>query len=321
MPAFAVDFSQRHFVGGRTHDGMFHVSDWLPTLSGFAGFRPRGRFDGVDQGPALAGTAPSPRTEVLHEMFTYNESTFSNEALFALRVGKYKLIHGIARFSAWDHQPGRFFLNTEPARVSNKVLEAILKCVEFIMGESRADNAKIYLIGFTFFGRGLVKDAKTNKYIPQTYLFDIDNDPEERKNLADDLPDVVARLHHRAAQLQAQRPPQPNYWLVHPEISKTFFPGKCTRSHLCTFTHPWLPEDDNASAVHPVYLIQTMDLARTLATSATIKAVKWALCSFLVLLLSFVVDRRALTRKGGARSLTGEVARFVVSIFARYLRV
>ena len=96
---------------GATWAGLAHASDWyLTLLEGYAGLAvsagatggPR-PLDSLNLWPALVAGAPSPRTEIIHQV---NNSYF-DEGASALRVGDMKLIRGAAgdnRTIAWPER-------------------------------------------------------------------------------------------------------------------------------------------------------------------------------------------------------------------------
>jgi len=80
----------------RNWDGMWHVSDLLPTIvEGLAGVSVEADgLDGVNQWPAIAAGEASQRTEILH-----NIDPISRTA--ALRVGSMKLLLGAIGYNDW----------------------------------------------------------------------------------------------------------------------------------------------------------------------------------------------------------------------------
>ncbi|KAF6035833.1 ARSI [Bugula neritina] len=92
-----------------SHEWM-HVSDWYPTILNLAGGSTEGlTLDGFDQWPAISGSAPSPRKELLHNidplMQKYGArkegSPFDNRQTAALRVGDYKIVTGFPMQDGW----------------------------------------------------------------------------------------------------------------------------------------------------------------------------------------------------------------------------
>eukprot|EP00756_Hemistasia_phaeocysticola_P010995 Hpha_TRINITY_DN15076_c1_g1::TRINITY_DN15076_c1_g1_i1::g.124907::m.124907/K01135/ARSB; arylsulfatase B len=84
---------------GVNNTKLFHAADWLPTFAALAGNPvPAGRpLDGYDIWAALTTDAPSPRTEILH-----NIDPLKHEA--SVRVGEFKLIVG-AHPAGWGPHP------------------------------------------------------------------------------------------------------------------------------------------------------------------------------------------------------------------------
>ena len=90
--------------GGRSYDGLMHVSDVLPTLvaaAGVEGFESNGKLlDGISQWDSIArGSGSYPRSEVLIQSdplpIEYGGQT-GDSAKAAIRVGSWKLIVGSA---------------------------------------------------------------------------------------------------------------------------------------------------------------------------------------------------------------------------------
>ena len=91
-------------TAGSKYYGLFHVSDWFPTILGFAGINfmatPGYELDGVDQSNALMHSTPStvafPRNSLLYNIY-YNVSwktyDLNTSGQVAIRDNRYKLIH------------------------------------------------------------------------------------------------------------------------------------------------------------------------------------------------------------------------------------
>jgi arylsulfatase A-like enzyme len=121
VPAFAYDLSpdKRYLgAGGRVFQGMFHVSDWFPTLAGMAGLpipaALRDAMDGMDMHVALKEGSEGPRTEFLVDMYYGSEGEFlyPAEDLASYRMGKWKLIEGVVRDPNWCHLYHCYMMHT-----------------------------------------------------------------------------------------------------------------------------------------------------------------------------------------------------------------
>ena len=79
-------------------------------------------------------------------------------------------------------------------------------------------------------------------------LFDLQEDPEEKFNVAKDHPEIVEEFSKHLDDLKKKRPRHQKYWFV----SKGWVngagkvPGNCNgslvKSEHCQFTHPWIPD-------------------------------------------------------------------------------
>ena len=67
------------------------------------------------------------------------------------------------------------------------------------------------------------KDSDPNKPI----LFNVDEDPEERHNLADKMPGVVEDFLKDVEAILNRRPLQPKYWLISHNWTDGFRKGDC----------------------------------------------------------------------------------------------
>ena len=95
-------------VVNRTYDGLFHISDWFPTLLSLTGVKytpiASQSIDGIDQSKALKALAgdsvtiiDAGRTYVLYNLY-YNVQgknyDINVNGSFAIRDTRYKLMHG-----------------------------------------------------------------------------------------------------------------------------------------------------------------------------------------------------------------------------------
>ena len=188
---------------GRRFEGLFHVTDWLPTLvraatgeevsSLGAHF---GNLDGVDQWGAIlsraaggrtddASTAFSfPRTEMLH-----NIEGVRGTGRAAIRVGQYKLIrNGGWGWDGWCDTCSR------PEGCVDDLRKLVKEGGELCCSSRPVRNASRCVPG----------PVQT---IPRVLLFDIDSDPSETTNLAQSQPQVVGRLLRRLAEYNASAVP------------------------------------------------------------------------------------------------------------------
>lgn len=117
MEAFVSGGALPSSLAGTTWPGLAHASDtYLTLVEGYAGVPVAGGatcsvpgcrpLDGFNLWPAIVAGAPSPRTEVVHQV---NNSYF-DEGVQAILVGDLKLIRGVAgdnRTIAWPERAAR----------------------------------------------------------------------------------------------------------------------------------------------------------------------------------------------------------------------
>ena len=179
---------------GSTYGGMAHASDWGVTLQAALGLpaaapRPgEPPLDGKNLWPALTSGGASPRTEMLLSMRDVGQcaaqySGCTCPGQLAYRRGKYKLIYG--------HTALRGHVDSCSWSVDRKSGAGSLDCwngwgVPKDRGAPRPPIAMPSRPG---------QPANSSLYAwGATFLYDIENDPLEEKDLSAALPEVVADL-------------------------------------------------------------------------------------------------------------------------------
>lgn len=174
---------------------LFHAVDWLPTLAELLGVRPSGKpLDGVSQLRSLTGGAPS-RSEIYYGVSDQQVGNFGP----AIRVGRWKLVEGRcgpAKSSGWDP--------SWSSAARNKPTELY----EMDVGHDAGSAVKYQ-------------------------LFDLEDDPEERSNVASKFPHWVEELKQRIEWYKAGAVPQAQsddsctavgQFMQHPVVGQTWQP-------------------------------------------------------------------------------------------------
>jgi len=246
VPAIVLDLSGKRVKGGRKLEHLVHISDWLPTFLDWANApnSPQLGLDGVSQTSTLIG-GKAARTEVLLELFSSEQSHDGSESA-AYRAGKFKLIAGHMRDSHWYKEPTDDKVSTSDSSILPRVLELIVRGFEWIFGNGPCDPVHIILMNSVLFNQ---YKSRTE---PRVMLFDIENDPEESEDIADQHPHIVKDLVARIEKVRAKMPSSPRYWMVSPNWTQAFLPGDCHGQDVlaekhCRFAHHWLPESANLS--------------------------------------------------------------------------
>jgi len=178
---------------GTTSQGLFHVTDWLPTFRSTFGLGRSGfPSDGHDIWGALTQGHPSPRTEMLYNVSPLCDSGQAGAPKAGLRVGRYKLL-------AWCF---------DVAGIANATRT----------GPVKAPNATVCQDSDPGFGQndGLV-------------LYDLEEDPQEATNVRarPSLQGVVHSMLARLSQL-AQEMVEPQQWDP-PYQGTSYFCANCPK--------------------------------------------------------------------------------------------
>jgi hypothetical protein len=268
VPAFAVDFSEGGVYlgkGNRSYDGLFHISDWFPTLISLA----NGGSDGgvsskvATTSPSIDGInalrslqSPDPlaaphRSELLVDMYD------AKDFLFHQDVGSYiegdmKIVTGTVRDPIYYYESTADRMNnTDPTPISYlgemflRALEAVFDAAPFDATRSTITHSYLHPV-IQEAGRIPSSDADD-----RVLLFNLTADPTESTNVAESHPEVVRRLLGKMEAIRSRRPPQQKFWMQFEQLTvwpKTFVRGDCSMNPLvqpqdCHFTHPWLPDD------------------------------------------------------------------------------
>jgi len=159
VPAFIANINQTGVF-----NGMFHFTDWLPTIyAGMLGGNvdDLGDIDGINQWEAIHNKKEPARSEILYDIANFQNTNFT--------------------YFVRPDWPGDFNL-------SGSFGAAI-----------RVDNYKLLVGCSTIIGCARNYNDTWGGNTPQdrTLLFDLSNDPEEKIDLADTFPDVVEDLKKR----------------------------------------------------------------------------------------------------------------------------
>lgn len=284
VPAFAVDFSpDKRYLGdpNREYDGLFHVSDWLPTLAAYAGIAASelpDHLDGIDQSKAFRNNLISPRTEMIYDLIDTEDSFFS-EGMISFRMGDIKIIDGMVRDKHWYTEPSKNRLNTTDETWVSFAGEIALKLGEFFFEDSKFDTAHHIL------AHGLVMHSFSS--YDEILLYNISADPLEKNNIRESHPEILKIMMKRVQELIAHHVPQQPIWLIlNQEASEaSWVPGDCSMNPLipedeCLFLHTWAADDED-----PLSFVSKFSSARDQVNSLAKTVVKMCIVALLWTLL------------------------------------
>eukprot|EP01094_Clydonella_sp_ATCC50884_P017824 TRINITY_DN3186_c0_g1_i2.p1 TRINITY_DN3186_c0_g1~~TRINITY_DN3186_c0_g1_i2.p1 ORF type:complete len:374 (-),score=63.56 TRINITY_DN3186_c0_g1_i2:279-1400(-) len=155
---------------GRTVDSLMHAVDWFTTLGNLGGARKPSNYsiDGVDAWAHISGTNTShPRSELLLNIDPGVNQTEGQSipATAGIIMDSWKLIMGEQLYAFWW-----------PERDTASV------------GDDAVDES------------AMLRGGEEKQEKKQLYLFNIEEDPNETRNLAEARPDIVQKLFKRIQQ-------------------------------------------------------------------------------------------------------------------------
>jgi arylsulfatase A-like enzyme len=277
VPGLIYDFTrEKTYLGNASYDGdrqafhgLMHVSDWLPTLTAFAGIEstklPAG-LDGLDFSSAFRELSTSmslnsdqevvtysPRSEMLLELYSNAQFVF-HEELSAYRIGDYKLIEGIVRDENYYYEAvGADRLNISSPSLMTLATETVNRAFDSVFGNSNNDLCRIVFTHQLLQG-SLAGPQRAGK-VPTVRLYHIPSDPTESSNLSEqpEYAKIISDIRARVQFYQSTRRPPLDAHLIVPldKWQKEMqVPGDCSmhpqlrnRPAECHFTHPWIPDN------------------------------------------------------------------------------
>lgn len=270
VPGFVLHLSwlEQNRVG-TIYDGLFHVSDWLPTILSLAKVpisNLPSNLNGIDQSSIFTSKIYSNdrklRNEILLELYCADENMF-NQDLFAYRVGDYKYIQGIVGDGNWYYPSSVDKINATSIHHKwtfyhgvVRLFEDLIRLGDYIYGEGAFDSTRMMLVH----GVLLQIDRRFRKKTPEIsysynnksaihsiFLFNIREDPYEQNNIVELYPELVKDIQSKLYQFRDNRPKQQYYWeqLIGEEMVNTFVSGDCSMNpqipqEQCRFVHPWI---------------------------------------------------------------------------------
>jgi arylsulfatase A-like enzyme len=272
-PAFVTGPSDLFSVRSYRYKGLFHIADWFSTIlylsdtegKGSPDYTPkmlkrlRGQIvntepiDGLNMWHAISTNGTSPREEAVITIDPYIKE-------YAIRIGRWKLILGHPHDGEWYGAEA-----TSPAVPNPTILDYLVEFAEDavvkILGEDAGYFYREVLNHFriranTFAGLHLgPRESQSATPLPEgTFLFDLEVDPQETKNLYDERPDIVQRLKQRLQDLEKKAPTLQADWrradfraLESGQAADPRFPDKL-------FIGPWVSEASD------VFEVETQDV-------------------------------------------------------------
>lgn len=188
----------------RTSDQLFHISDWLPTFAHLAGVKVQRPIDGHNIWPALSWNTASPRSQVLCSLDEV--SGYS-----ALVRDDWKLVNGSTSAGAYDtwltEQPDAAERPAEATAYGERILRSAvgraLLPYSFSLTAGHgvpltADHVEQLRTGSVVGCRDIpvpaAGDTHECKPLQAPCLFNVVEDPCERRNVAGTRPEVLQAM-------------------------------------------------------------------------------------------------------------------------------
>ena len=130
------------------------------------------------------------------------------------------MIHGYIRDPHWYSEPTEDKMNTTDDGIVVRIIENIVRFWDWLYGHTENDSLRVWLSNYLLF------QTYSKKGGLQTLLFDIDNDPRETKNIAEEHPDIVEELLSEVERYKKHKPKASPYWMITKDWSNTFVPGR-----------------------------------------------------------------------------------------------
>ncbi|XP_031766684.2 arylsulfatase B-like [Galleria mellonella] len=204
--ARGVAFLWHSSISSKIHDGLFHVTDWLPTLVNVAGGNIPENIDGVNQWDTINSDERPKRLDVLITIDDLN-------GWAAFREGDFKIIIGNVNrnFSGYYSKELKVLRNTIPS-YENMLLECdanriIRETLDLVLDVDLA-FAKRKELSMTYINENEINTEPCVPTQAKGCLYNITADPTESNDLWNNLPDLVRHLTLRLRTLWADMVPR-----------------------------------------------------------------------------------------------------------------
>lgn len=195
----AVLWSPRLHKTARVCDDLMHVTDWLPTLYSIAGgdVRDLGEIDGVDQWCMLNGSLPSARDKIL---LNIDEISKTEGAIYK----QFKLLRGSIEGGYYDgyyrdierlmhNEPKKIIQEDVPLYTDTVLKSAVSESITRHLGDPVTQPSTMIQLRREATVNCRPRDNFITCNVTEC-LFDINNDPCETKNIAEQYSRISREL-------------------------------------------------------------------------------------------------------------------------------